>query len=62
MGKTKTELAELMQHMARGGYRLHQRWGLMQPESPPIEEQPEPVDVGHARRTAPHGPTGGCDK
>ncbi len=46
---------ELLQHMLRAGYRMHQRWGLMQPESPPIDEQPELVDIGHARRTAPHG-------
>ena len=29
-----TELSDLMQRMARGGYRLHQQWGLMTPEQP----------------------------
>ena len=53
---------ELLQHMLRAGYRIHQSWGLMQPETPAINEQPEPVDIGDARRTAPHGPTGGCDE
>ncbi len=61
MDKPTTELSELMQHMARGGYRIHQSWGLMEPESSVIDEQPEPVDIGHARRTAPHGSPGGCD-
>ena len=38
--------AELMQHMARGGYRIHQQWGLMAPASPPVGEQPEPEQLG----------------
>ena len=55
-----------MQHMARGGYRIHQQWGLMAPASPPVGEQPVPTELGHARRTAPHGQATGfnhlCDK
>ncbi len=35
--------AELMQYMARGGYRLHKEWGLMAPESPTVDEGPEPA-------------------
>ncbi len=38
--------AELMQHMARGGYRIHQQWGLMAPASPPVDKQPEPEQLG----------------
>ena len=60
-------LGEIMQYMAKGGYRLHQQWGLMSelrqiPGCPPrSDEQPAPVDEGYARRTAPHGPAGGRD-
>lgn len=61
-------LADIMQHMAKGGYRLHQQWGLMadiprrqipMPDTPVIDEQPALVDEGHARRTVPHGQAGG---
>ncbi len=38
--------AELMQHMARGGYRVHQEWGLMASVTPPVDEQPEPEQLG----------------
>lgn len=68
------KLDEIMQHMAKGGYRVHQDWGLMldapkgqlpvpiaAPDCPQIHEQPVLVDEGHARRTAPHGATGGLE-
>lgn len=66
---------EIMQHMAKGGYRVHQEWGLMSdmpkqqlpvpgaaPDCPQIHEQPVLVDEGHARRMATHGAAGGRDE
>ncbi len=39
-----TKLSDLMQRMARGGYRLHQQWGLMTPEQPETAQRtPEPI-------------------
>ncbi len=39
-----TELSDLMQRMARGGYRLHQQWGLMTPEqAETAQHTPEPI-------------------
>ncbi len=66
-----TELSDYMQHMAKGGYRLHQQWGLMadiprrqipMPDAARIDEQPALVAEGHARRTAPHEQAGGRDE
>ncbi len=50
-----TKLSDILQHMARGGYRLHKEWGLMAPESPTIDEGPDPTVASHKHRTAPHG-------
>ncbi len=51
-----TKLSDLMQRMARGGYRLHQQWGLMTPEQPETAQHtPEPIK-------ATDGQAGGPDK
>ncbi len=54
-----TELSDLMQYMAKGGYRLHQRQTA--PESPTVNDTEKALIAGHVRRTAEHGPTGGVD-
>ncbi len=44
--------AELMQHMARGGYRLHKEWGLM-------KDAPEPSSSPDGPAEAPEQPAAG---
>ncbi len=51
--------AELMQHIAKSGYRLHQRQTA--PESPTVDDTEKALIAGHARRTAVHGPVEGCN-
>ncbi len=51
--------AELMQHMARGGYRIHK--GLTAPEPPTVNDTEKALIAGHVRRTVPHGQTEGFD-
>ena len=53
-------IAEIMQDMAKGGYRVHQ--ALMAPESPTVNDTEKAVIAGHDRRTTMHGPLGGCDE
>ncbi len=56
--------AELMQHMARDGYRLHQQGSA--PESPRIDEQAKPEQLALRATVLPDGQGGGfdglCDK
>lgn len=51
---------QMLQHMLRGGLAMHRRLGLCS-DVPEPDEQPEPVELDHKQRTAPHGPAGGCD-
>ncbi len=51
--------AEIMQHMAKGGYRIHQR--LSAPESPTIDDTEQALIAGHVRRTTMHGQSEGFD-
>lgn len=48
--------AELMQHMAKGGYRVHQEWGLMLPASPPVDKQPAVKQLGPCTSRGPDEP------
>jgi hypothetical protein len=43
-----TELSDILQHMARGGYRLHKQWGLMEPEAAPATPEPIKAPDGQA--------------
>ena len=53
-----TELSDLMQRMARGGYRLHQQWGLMTPEQPEAAQRaPEPSSSTDGQAVAFDGTT-----
>ncbi len=52
--------AELMQYIARGGYKVHQgltgkEWTPFTPESPTINDTEQALIAGHGRRTAVHG-------
>lgn len=58
-GDSIMNLAEIMQEMAKGGYRVHK--ALIAPESPTIDDIEKALIAGHDRRTATHGPAGGCD-
>lgn len=52
-----TELSDLLQHMARGGYRLHRQWGLMEPGA--VLDTPEPVKTPQQPPVAPERPFDG---
>ncbi len=45
-------IAEIMQDMAKGGYRVHQ--ALTAPESPTSNDTEQALIAGHGRRTTVH--------